>query len=392
MRIGTLRSFAAGRSLRSLTPGAIFDDMACNWVEGHINRSLGILNLETLLSFLADKPVPLARLACLLLAKGQGERARELCAQAIAMAPCNEESHAIAAQVFGHNVPGWYFPMVRDHVRHMAFEKAMHRAIRPGCRVLEIGTGTGLLAMMAARAGAAEVVTCESNPAVAATASEIVALNGLADCVRVIAKLSADLVIRIDLAEPADVLVWDALSNNMIGAGALPTMEQAMRRLMRPGARAIPARGTVRIALAEDRKAHRSQMHMVEGFDLSAFNRLAAGSYDIAVGDERLALRSEPGDLFHFDFQSGGPFPEARAAVSLSSAGGIVNGIAQWPRLELDEEECYEKLPQGGAISAFAAMFYPIWRLIEAAPRDMVTVWGAHDRLSFRIWAEIPET
>jgi type II protein arginine methyltransferase len=343
---------------------------------------------DKLLSHLADKPVPLARFAHLLLAKGQGERARELCTQAIKLAPLNAEVRALAAQIFSHNVPDWYFPMVRDHVRNLAYEKAMRRAIRPGYRVLEIGTGTALLAMMAARAGAAEVVTCESNPAVAAVASEIVERNGLANRVRVIAKSSADLEIGVDLAEPADVLVWDALGNNMIGAGALPTMEQAVRRLMRARAPAIPARGTVRIALAEDRKAHRRQMQIVEGFDLSAFNRLAAEPYQIAVGDERLALRSEPGDLFHFDFQSGGPFPEARSTVSLASKGGTVNGIAQWLHFEFDEKEDYENMPHAAAISAFAAMFYSLWRPLRTAPGDTVIVSGAHDRLSLRIWAD----
>jgi hypothetical protein len=131
-------------------------------------------SLESLLSHVADKPVPLARLACLLLAKGQGERARELCAQAIALAPHSAEVHSIAAYVFGHGVPSFYFGMVRDSIRHRVYEKAIHRAIQPGSHVLDIGAGTGLFAMMAARAGAAEVVTCEANRAVAAAVSKII--------------------------------------------------------------------------------------------------------------------------------------------------------------------------------------------------------------------------
>ena len=275
-----------------------------------------------MLNHVADKPLPLARLACLLLEKGQSERALKLGAQALAQAPRNAEVHAIAAEIFSHNVPRWYFHMVRDDVRHRGYEMALRRAIRPCSRVLDIGTGTGLLAMMAARAGAAEVVTCECNPTVAAVASEIIGCNGFADRVRVVVKHSADLEIGVDLAGPADVLVWDALSNNMIGAGALPTMEQAVRRLIRPGAPTIPARGVVRVALAEDQEAYRGQMHTVEGFDLSAFNRLAPPSYELDVGSKRLIQRSDPGDLFRFDFRSGGPFPESRAAVSVSSAGG----------------------------------------------------------------------
>jgi type III protein arginine methyltransferase len=347
--------------------------------------------LATFINGLADKPLPLARFAYLLLAKGQGDLAREVCMRALSLAPLNDEIHSLAARIFSHGVPDWYFPMVKDHARNIAYERAIRRSIRPGCRVLEIGTGTGLFAMMAGRASAAEVVTCESNSAVAAAALKIVDLNGLADRVHVVNKFSADLEIGIDLAAPADVLVLDALSNNMIGDGVLPAVEQAMRRLMRPGALAIPANGTIRVALAEDQKALRTQMHMVEGFDLSPFNRLAAASYVMGIGDKRLALRSEPGDLFRFDFQSGGPFPEARAAVSLSSAGGIVNGIVQWLRFDFGDEECYENLPRAGASSAFAAMFYPIWRPFQTSSGDIITVCATHDRQSLCMWVEVPE-
>jgi type III protein arginine methyltransferase len=345
--------------------------------------------LETLLSHVAQRPVPLARLARLMLAKGQGELSRQLGARAIALAPDNAEVQAISAEILSHGIAGWYFPMVHDGVRHSAMEMALRQLIRPGCRVLEIGTGTGLFAMMAVRAGAAEVLTCESNPAVAAAATEIIACNGLADRVRVIAKSSADLEVGIDLAEPADVLIWDTLGSNMIGYGALPVIEHAIRQLMRPGALAIPARGTVRIALAEDRKAHLRQMNIIEGFDLSSFNRLAAPRYAISIGDERLVLRGEPRDLFHFDFQSGGPFPEAQASVSLPASGGLVNGIAQWLRFELGDDVCYENLPSEGAYSVFAVIFHPLKRPIETVPGADLLICGAHDRHSIRIWAEV---
>jgi type II protein arginine methyltransferase len=354
------------------------------------NVTDGAPSLQVLLRHVADEPVPLIRLACLLLAMGHSERARKLCARAIALAPDNAEVQAFSADIFSHDVPSWYFTMVRDCARHAAMETALRRAIRPGCRVLEIGTGTGLFAMMAARAGAAEVVTCECNPAVAAAATEIIACNGFADRVRVIAKRAADLELGVDLAEPADVLVWDTLSNNMIGANAFPVMEHARRRLIRPGAPAIPARGAVRIALAEDRKAHWTQMHIVEGFDLSAFNRLTAPRYTIAIGDERLALRSEPADLFHFDFQSGGPFPETQSSVILPMSGSPVNGIAQWLRLELDDEVSYENLPSKDAFSVFGVVFHRLTRRIEMEAGAKLLVRGAHDRHSFRIWAEVP--
>ncbi len=343
-------------------------------------------SLQTLVQSVVDKPVPLARLACLLLAMGQGERARELCARATALAPDDAEIHAISAEIFSHELPNWYFPMVRDRVRHAAIGEALTRTIRPGCRVLEIGTGTALFAMMAARAGAAQVITCESNPVVAATATEIIARNGFADRVRVISKNSADLEVGIDFAEPADVLLCDTFGSNMIGAGILPAIEHASRRLVRPGAPVIPACGMIRIALAEDQKLHLRRMHTIEGFDLSLFNQLAEPSYVINVGDERLILRSEPVDLFQFDFRSGGPFPEAQSSVSLHASGGVVNGIVQGLRFELDDEVGYENLPSKDAFSTFCLVFYPLTKPIELEPGAKLRVSGTHDRLWVRVW------
>ena len=332
----------------------------------------------------------MARLACVLLAKGDSEHARELCVRAVALARSNAEVLALAAEVFSHGVPAWYFSLIQDSARNSIYEFAFRRAIRPGSRVLDIGAGTGLFAMMAARAGAAQVVTCESNLTVAGVVSEIVARNGFADRVRVVPKHSSDLQIGTDLEGPADVLIWDNLSTTtLIGAGALPTVEQAVRCLVRPNASVIPAKGAIRVALAEDRRAQNKQMSFVEGFDLSPFNRLAPPCYQLSHKKARAVLRSEPADLFRFDFRSGGPFPEARATVMLSTSGGLVNGIAQWVYLEIDEELRHEFPVEKN--SALGATFYPLMRPIEMTAGDTLTVCGSHERYSICIWAEVGE-
>jgi predicted nicotinamide N-methyase len=345
------------------------------------------LGLDGLVCQVADQPVLLAKLAVLLLAKGQHDDARRLCEQAASLAPEDPEVQAISAEVLSYGVPRWHSLMVQDHKRNAAYERALRRAIRPNSRVLEIGTGSGLLAMMAARAGAAEVITCERNPAVATVASRIIARNGYGDCIRVIPKDSSDLAISVDFGERADILVFELLADNLIGEGVLPAVEQAARRLLRQGASIIPAQGKIRVALAEDREAEKMQMGMVEGFDLSPFNRFAPPHYRIAIGNDRLVLRSEPIDLFGFDFQSGGPFPEDRAEVQLISRGGRINGIAQWFLLAMDDEGSFEVSPTDGSTSHWAVQFYPLMRPIELAPDAQLTVGGSHDRLSLRIWS-----
>ncbi len=164
--------------------------------------------------------------------------------------PGSALSRAIQHRI-NRRVPTWHFSMLHDRERNEAVDRAIRTAVSPGDRVLDIGSGSGLLAMMAARAGAESVVTCESNPAIAAMAAEIVALNGFSDTIRVIAKPSTDLDVEADLGGPVDVVVSEVLAANLIGEGVHTTMEDAVRRLLRPGGRLVPASGDIVVALAE---------------------------------------------------------------------------------------------------------------------------------------------
>lgn len=60
-----------------------------------------------------------------------------------------------------------------------AYEAAITRAVERktaeegGAHVLDLGTGTGLLALLAARAGAASVVACDLLPPLVAAARQV---------------------------------------------------------------------------------------------------------------------------------------------------------------------------------------------------------------------------
>ena len=61
-------------------------------------------------------------------------------------------------------LPRWHFPMLNDTERNLRFEAAIEKSVREGGRtVLDLGAGTGLLSLMAARAGADRVYACEAS-------------------------------------------------------------------------------------------------------------------------------------------------------------------------------------------------------------------------------------
>ena len=67
----------------------------------------------------------------------------------------------------------WHFDMMADLGRNDAYDRALKALVKPEHVVLDIGTGSGLLAMMAARAGAKHVYAIEANESIAEKARKV---------------------------------------------------------------------------------------------------------------------------------------------------------------------------------------------------------------------------
>ncbi len=316
---------------------------------------------------------------------GEMKFAVELATQASSDLNAEGESKLLAALLLSDKVPTWHFALVRDLVRNQAYEDALIRAITPGCLVLEIGTGTGILAMMAARAGA-RVVTCESNPAIAAAAREVIAANGLASKIHIVNKHSSELDLTADLGARADILVSEIISNDLLSEGVLSAHADACSRLIKPNATVIPFSGRVRTALAFDRRAERRAMSKVSGFDLSAFNRLRRPFYLVDVENKHLDLRSAPANLFSIGFDGTQPARDSRTSLELTSTGGLVNGVVQWLALDMDSVGLYENFPGRGVGSSWDAQFWLFEDPIQTEPGQTIRINGHHNQERVRIW------
>jgi protein arginine N-methyltransferase 1 len=139
-----------------------------------------------------------------------------------------------------------YGAMIADHARTGAFARALGAAITPGTVVLDIGTGTGIFALLACRFGVKRVYAVE--PAnVIEVAREIAAANGCADRIEFIQSVST----KVSLPQPADVIVSDIGGVLPWFQDHIPSIVDARRRLLAANGVLIPRRDTAWAAVVE---------------------------------------------------------------------------------------------------------------------------------------------
>ena len=185
--------------------------------------------------------------------------------------------------------------MIRDQVRTKAFQRAIDSVVCTGDVVLDVGAGSGVLSLFAARAGAARVYAVERT-SVAVLAQDLAAANGVAEIVEVI---QGDLL-DIELPERVDVIVSEWLGGFGIDEGMLAPVVVARDRWLKPGGVMIPSSVTAWAALVHDRYLRETVEFLrdnpygleLEGLVEKTVNEISysGGFRHLAAGDRR----SEP--------------------------------------------------------------------------------------------------
>jgi len=126
--------------------------------------------------------------------------------------------------------------MLNDRKRTTSFLEGIREVVRPGDVVIDIGTGTGILALAAAKAGAKHVYAIEAS-GIGKSARDLFEANGISDRISLIEGWST----QIELPERGNVLISEIIGNEPLGERVLETTSDAIKRLLRPEARLVPS-------------------------------------------------------------------------------------------------------------------------------------------------------
>lgn len=283
-------------------------------------------------------------------------------------------------------VPFWHIPMMNDTRRNDAFEAAILSAIErvgPGARVLDIGTGSGLLSMMAARAGAETVVACEAVPIIADMAQKIVAENGYDDRVTVHSKLSTELEVGCELDERADILVSEILSSDLLTEMVCDTFEDAHARLLKDDAIVIPRAASAIGCLVESPVLDDYVfVDRISGFNVSRFSQFAAMKLPIHGTMTDWTRLSADVELVRVDLMQKRHESELHTLSIPVTADGMATGIVQWMHVDLAEGIVFENHPDGYTDGGWLQILHHFPQPIQVRAGETLDLAVGHDRVT----------
>ncbi|HLL54311.1 MAG TPA: methyltransferase domain-containing protein [Myxococcaceae bacterium] len=185
---------------------------------------------------------------------------------------------------FSENLTEWnvesHVLMLDDQLRMAAYSAAIAETVKPGDVVLDLGTGTGILGLLALRNGASRVYGVDLNPDILALAEKRLRNAGYGDRFTAIKGLSYE----VALPERVDVIISELMGNISDNEDFVPILADARRRFLKAGGLLIPCDVETYLVPVSAEKAH-AQVHlgMCQGLG-------AHGSLDQALA--RLGVQS----------------------------------------------------------------------------------------------------
>ena len=274
---------------------------------------------------------------------------------------------------------------LEDDARVSAFASAIGAVVKPGDVVLDLASGTGILGLLACRAGAARVYAIDDG-GMAEPARAIARENGFEDRIHVIYGFSQ----HVDLPERADVLVTDQIGHFGFDAGVVQFVSDARRRMLKPDARMVPSRIDLLVAPVEAPDVADAVAFWTSrpaGFHMQSLHEMTANSGHprMLTGDHLLGTPQIGGSIDLFADSDSVPV-DAEIRVERS---GTLHGIGGWFAAALSPVVTMSNAPLAANRITRRGVVFPFGRAVTVAPGDRVAVkmriLPAHSLVSWNV-------
>ena len=274
-----------------------------------------------------------------------------------------------------------------DAVRLRAYGFAIAQVVHSGDVVVDLGAGTGILGLLAARAGAAEIISIEASSLIG-VARDICRANPTSSRFTFVKahSLAAEVAVR------ADVVLADQVAPLGFEARIVEVFTDARKRFLRPGGLMVP--GTISLFLAPVETAEgwqhvSSWEERPEGFDVTPFRAIAANTFH-HVQFEKDDLLGEPALVASFDPSDAPPSIGASVRSTITRAGTL-HGLAGWFSAELAPGIAMSNSPEAAERINRKNVYLPIAEPIGVTEGDVVSVEAqvflADPELAWRVTA-----
>jgi protein arginine N-methyltransferase 1 len=261
--------------------------------------------------------------------------------------------------------------MIADRVRMDAYQAALERTVRPGSVVLDIGTGTGLMALMACRLGARRVFAADPGDSIR-LARAAARASGFADRIEFIQGLST----QIELPERADVIVSDLRGVLPLFQHHVASLADARDRLLAPGGVLIPRMDTLFAAPVQAEKDYQAIVGPWDdhgrGFALDAARRAALNEWNKThFGADDLLAPPRVWAVLDYRTERN---PHVRGTLRWTAErAATAHGFAVWFDAELAEGAGFTTGPDGEK-TIYGTAFFPWLAPVPLAEGDVVEV------------------
>jgi protein arginine N-methyltransferase 1 len=217
--------------------------------------------------------------------------------------------------------------LLADRKRIDALTRAIAAIVTPGDVVLDVASGTGILGLLACRAGASRVY-CIEQSGIIEVARELARANGFADRMHFVMAHSS----WAEVPESVDVIVCDQIGHFGFEAGIVEMIADVRSRFLRPGGQVMPASITLHVAPIE-LPTLRSDLKFwttpFTGLDMSPAGNVAVNSgHPLSLSAE--ALLGPSGRACVIDLATVVDEPMSFTASLFATRHGTLDGIGGW--------------------------------------------------------------